>query len=71
MHDETLGCFLEGYGEASPRAICVKHVGWYAAAALIHERVWRCLTSLKPGRLELIDKLLALAGALEIESCLI
>jgi Ser/Thr protein kinase RdoA (MazF antagonist) len=64
MPEETVGRFLEGYREISPCAIRAVHVRWYAAAALIHERAWRCLTSLKPGRLERIDELIALAGAL-------
>jgi hypothetical protein len=39
-------------------------VRWHAAAALICERAWRALTSLKPGRLERMDRLLDAASAL-------
>ena len=64
MHDAAAARFLEGYHENAPRPVCPAHVRWYAAAALIHERTWRCLTSLKPGRLERIEGLLSAAGAL-------
>ena len=62
--EETIESFLEGYRENTARAISAAHVRWYAAAALICERAWRCLTSLKPGRLERIDELVARAAAL-------
>jgi aminoglycoside phosphotransferase (APT) family kinase protein len=36
-------------------------VAWYTASALIHERALRCVTSLKPGRMEALDNLVAAA----------
>jgi aminoglycoside phosphotransferase (APT) family kinase protein len=58
---EALEPFLEGYRGSAQRPISAAHVRWHAAAALIHERAWRCLTSLKPGRLELVQELVTLA----------
>ena len=71
MHQATIERFLAGYAEHASRAIFMDHVAWYAAAALIHERAWRCLTSLKPGRLALIDELIGEASELAFEPCLI
>ena len=62
--DEAVAPFLEGYQAGARRPISAPHVRWHAAAALIHERAWRCLTSLKPGRLELVQELVGLAEAL-------
>ena len=39
---------------------------WYTAAALIGERVHRCLTSLKPGRTDIVDDLIGLAEDLSL-----
>jgi len=71
MHQEDIEHFLAGYAEHASRPVRVDQVGWYAAAALIHERAWRCLTSLKPGRLALIDELIGEASELAFEPCLI
>jgi Ser/Thr protein kinase RdoA (MazF antagonist) len=70
MHQETVEHFLAGYAEHAQRAVSIEHVHWYAAAALIHERAWRCLTSLKPGRLAVIDELIARAAELAFDPCL-
>ena len=70
MHLETVEHFLAGYAEHAPRPVCVEHVHWYAAAALIHERAWRCLTSLKPGRLAVIDEIITRAAELALDPCL-
>jgi aminoglycoside phosphotransferase (APT) family kinase protein len=70
LHDEpvlaerAIEPFLEGYREKAPRPVRTSHVRWHAAAALICERAWRALTSLKPGRLERMDRLLDAASAL-------
>ena len=69
MHQEVIEHFLAGYAEHASRPVRVDQVGWYAAAALIHERAWRCLTSLKPGRLALIDELIGEASELAFEPC--
>jgi len=44
----------------APRA----DIDWHTAAALVSERAVRCVTRLKPGRLALIDGLLATAERL-------
>lgn len=71
MHQEDIEHFLAGYAEHAPRPFRLDQVGWYAAAALIHERAWRCLTSLKPGRVTLIDELIGEASELAFDPCLI
>lgn len=56
--------FLSAYQAASGRRVPGRHIAWYRACALLGERMSRCLTSLKPGRFELIEGLLARAEAL-------
>jgi tRNA A-37 threonylcarbamoyl transferase component Bud32 len=63
--EDSITAFVRGYREAAGRRVSWRDVWWYAAAALIHERVYRCVTKLKPGRLERVDELLALAEVLE------
>jgi aminoglycoside phosphotransferase (APT) family kinase protein len=70
MAQDVIADFLDGYRAVAPYPIDGAHVRWYAAAAIVHERAWRCLTSLKPGRFELIDELFALASTLREEPCL-
>jgi len=51
------------YSFASSARIDVGDLGWQVAAALLRERAYRCVTSLKPGRLEILPALLAAARA--------
>jgi hypothetical protein len=39
-----------------------EEVGWYTAAALLNERAFRCVTSLKPGRMEILGQLVDIAA---------
>ena len=71
MHQAHIAQFLASYAEHAPRPVRLDQVGWYAAAALIHERAWRCLTSLKPGRLAVVDELIGEASELAFDPCLI
>jgi len=54
--------FLTSYVQHARWPVDRRIVDWHIAAALIGERAWRCLTSLKPGRLERIEALLDLAA---------
>ena len=60
--------FLCAYDSVVGRRISRREIAWHTAAALIHERMSRCLTSLKPGRFELLNDLLARAEALCADS---
>lgn len=51
------------YGRARDRGVCGEQLGWHLAAALLRERAYRCVTSLKPGRIAVMPALLAAAGA--------
>jgi aminoglycoside phosphotransferase (APT) family kinase protein len=58
------------YGRARGQMPCPEQLGWHLAAALLCERAYRCVTSLKPGRIAALPRLLAAAdtaldGALE------
>lgn len=59
--EEAIAAYLDGWQRRSRARMNWPEVRWHAAAALIHERAWRCLTSLKPGRLEIIPDLIELA----------
>jgi aminoglycoside phosphotransferase (APT) family kinase protein len=62
--EDSITALLRGYRDGAGRRVSWRDLWWYAAAALIHERVYRCITKLKPGRLERVDELLALAEVL-------
>lgn len=51
------------YRRASAVHLDYAELGWHVAAALLRERAYRCVTSLKPGRLEILPALLAAARA--------
>lgn len=61
---DSAGAFLSAYESVSGTPVSRREIAWHAAAALIHERMSRCLTSLKPGRFELMDALLRRAEVL-------
>lgn len=61
------------YSRANESRIEAEQLGWHVAAALLRERAYRCVTSLKPGRLEILPALLdaaraALDGAISLEA---
>ena len=61
------------YSRANESRIDSAELGWHVAAALLRERAYRCVTSLKPGRLEILPALLdaacaALDGAIVLET---
>jgi tRNA A-37 threonylcarbamoyl transferase component Bud32 len=57
-----LATVIEAYRQRVSWPVTDADVAWFIASALIHERVLRCVTSLKPGRIETIDNLLAAAN---------
>ena len=62
--DSAVAAFLDGYERHAPWRVPLAEIRWHTAAALIGERAWRCVTSIKPGRLDTVDEMLAAAAAL-------
>ncbi|MDC4206932.1 MAG: aminoglycoside phosphotransferase family protein (plasmid) [Candidatus Manganitrophus sp.] len=60
--------FVRYYEKRVPWTVSRSELGWYTAAALINERAFRCLTRLKPGRREILDRLIRLADRISFES---
>ncbi len=54
--------FTRAYKQRVPWYVSNFELDWHTAAALVNERVFRCLTRLKAGRLDIINGLLALAN---------
>jgi hypothetical protein len=59
---ELAAVFCEAYQKNVPWRISPQALNWFIAAALIHERAFRCITRLKDGRHDLVDSLVALAA---------
>ena len=57
----SLQRFISSYRDHAPWQVSDAALDWYTAAALIHERAFRCLTRLKAGRLDIVDRLVDLA----------
>jgi hypothetical protein len=55
---------VRGYRQHAAWPVPSAEIDWYTAAALIGERAYRCLTSLKPGRMDIVDDLIELAEQL-------
>jgi Phosphotransferase enzyme family len=53
--------FVGGYAANVPWALEPDELAWFTAAALINERVYRCISRLKIGRAELISDLIDVA----------
>lgn len=62
------GLFVRHYEKRVPWSVSRSELGWHMAAALINERAFRCLTRLKPGRREILDRLIRLADRISVES---
>jgi aminoglycoside phosphotransferase (APT) family kinase protein len=58
----ALTSIVQAYRQAVPWPVTDEEVGWYTAAALIHERAHRCVSSLKPGRMEILGQLVGIAA---------
>jgi hypothetical protein len=59
---ETIATFYRAYERNAPWRTSPETLYWFVAAALLHERAFRCVTRLKDGRLDLVDKLVTLAA---------
>jgi tRNA A-37 threonylcarbamoyl transferase component Bud32 len=53
--------FVAGYAANVPWPVDSVALAWFTAAALLNERVYRCVSRLKPGRTDLIPELIDLA----------
>ncbi|MCU0624699.1 MAG: aminoglycoside phosphotransferase family protein [Gemmatimonadaceae bacterium] len=60
----SVGALLEGYAERASRGPEPSAVLWHFAAALLHERARRAVTSLKPGWRDVLPSVLDLAARL-------
>jgi len=60
--------FVQHYERRVPWTVSRSELGWHTAAALINERAFRCLTRLKPGRREILDRLIRLADRISFET---
>jgi aminoglycoside phosphotransferase (APT) family kinase protein len=58
----ALDALAAEYRACVPWPVTRDEVRWHLAAALLRERAWRCITSLKPGRLESLPRLLTTAA---------
>lgn len=55
---------IESYKASVPWPVNEMEVDWHTASALLHERVFRCITSIKPGRMEIAGLLAEIASRL-------
>jgi Phosphotransferase enzyme family len=58
----ALNAIAQAYRRAVPWPVADDEVDWYTAAALLNERAFRCVTSLKPGRMEILGNLVNIAA---------
>ncbi|MGB5080732.1 MAG: phosphotransferase [Burkholderiales bacterium] len=58
----VLNHIVQAYRRAAPWPVADEEVDWYTAAALLNERAFRCVTSLKPGRMEILGELVDIAA---------
>ena len=56
-----LNAVIVAYRERASWPVIDDDIAWHTASALIHERALRCITSLKPGRAELLENIIATA----------
>jgi aminoglycoside phosphotransferase (APT) family kinase protein len=56
-----LRTFINQYNRHVPWQINSSDLSWYIAAMLVNERIFRCVTRLKSGRLRIINELLTIA----------
>jgi aminoglycoside phosphotransferase (APT) family kinase protein len=56
-----LDAIAQEYARHASWPVDLREVRWHLAAALVRERSYRCVTSLKPGRVEAVPRLLQAA----------
>jgi Ser/Thr protein kinase RdoA (MazF antagonist) len=61
---DALAAVLAGYQRAVPWALAADQLAWFTAAALVHERAYRCVTSLKAIRVQALPRIIEAAQAL-------
>lgn len=59
--DEPCRALLNGYRQHVPWFVDARSLAWHTAAALVRERAYRCVGSLKPGRLAALPRVLVAA----------
>lgn len=57
----AIAAVLTGYQRAVPWPVAADQLAWFTAAALVHERAYRCVTSLRAIRLQALPRLLETA----------
>lgn len=62
--------FVAGYAANVPWPVEPSVLAWFTATALLNERVYRCVSRLKPGRADLIPELIDLAERVGRGECL-
>ncbi len=62
IDNRRLAIVIDAYRRSVPWAVDNEQLAWHTAAALVHERAYRCVTSLKPGRIQALPRLLDVAG---------
>lgn len=64
---EKIGkAFLQGYQASAESNVPRFDLAWYTATALINERVFRCMSRVKAGRLDILDDLIDLADRISL-----
>jgi len=58
---ESIARFVKAYRARAGWEVSEFALRWHTAAALVYERAYRCITRLKPGRLEVLDEIIDLA----------
>ena len=58
----ALAAIVQAYRRAAPWPATDEEIDWHTAAALLYERAFRCVTSLKPGRMEILGHLVDIAA---------
>lgn len=60
--EEVVMLFMQAYRANIELEISERVLKWHIASALIYERAYRCITRLKPVRVEIIDEIIEMAG---------
>ena len=66
--DEMVVAFVDSYRQHVPWHVTPQELNWFVAAALINERVYRCVTRLKHDRLDLVHDLVAQAAQISTQT---
>lgn len=64
LREDAFRAVLAAYAERVPWTLDARAVAWHTAAALVRERAYRCVGSLKPGRLAAVPAIIRCAATL-------